>query len=164
MYELPHGLAAAPAPDPSPSAHFEHAPLTHLEQELEQDLARLPQTSYTLATILVIHKEELWLSFHDVTRESFCWPVVRAHWLPAGKLRGATRINSVIRGVQIGAQSYSFRDMSLDACIDAFVKVGLGECELSEGHVDPPGVKGAELKKWRVETPLSYFEEHPQEV
>ncbi len=26
--------------------------------------------------------------------------------VPAGKLRGATMINSVIRGVQIGAQSY----------------------------------------------------------
>ena len=50
--------------------------------------------------------------------------------VPAGKLRGATMINSVIRGVQIGAQSYSFRDRPLDACIDAFREVGLGECEL----------------------------------
>lgn len=78
--------------------------------------------------------------------------------VPVGKLRGATRINSVVRGVQIGAQSYSFRDMPLDGCIDGFVKVGLGECELFEGHVDPPGVKGADLKKWRVEAPISYFE------
>ena len=79
--------------------------------------------------------------------------------VPAGKLRGATRINSVIRGVQIGAQSYSFRDRPLDACIEAFQAVGLGECELFEGHVDPPGLKGEELKKWRLEAPLSTFKE-----
>jgi len=79
--------------------------------------------------------------------------------VPAGKLRGATQINSVIRGVQIGAQSYSFRDRPLDACIEAFQAVGLGECELFEGHVDPPGLKGEELKKWRLEAPLSTFKE-----
>ncbi len=77
--------------------------------------------------------------------------------VPAGKLRGATMINSAIRGVQIGAQSYSFRDFPLDGCIDAFRKVGLGECELFDGHVVPPGLQGDELKKWRLETPLSYF-------
>jgi sugar phosphate isomerase/epimerase len=79
--------------------------------------------------------------------------------IPVGKLRGASRINSVIRGVQIGAQSYSFRDRPLDACIEAFQTVGLGECELFEGHVDPPGLKGEELKKWRVEAPLSTFKD-----
>ena len=77
--------------------------------------------------------------------------------VPAGKLRGATMINSVIRGVQIGAQSYSFRDRPLDACTQAFQTVGLGECELFEGHVVPPGMRGPDLKKWRLETPLSYF-------
>ena len=76
-----------------------------------------------------------------------------------GKLRGAAMINSVIRGVQIGAQSYSFRDRPLDACIEAFQTVGLGECELFEGHVDPPGLKGPALKKWRLEAPLSSFKE-----
>jgi sugar phosphate isomerase/epimerase len=78
--------------------------------------------------------------------------------VPAGKLFAA-RINSVIRGVQIGAQSYSFRDMSLDGCIDAFRQVGLGECELYEGHVDPKNLKGEELKKWRLEEPLSTFKD-----
>src|SRR5271157_2235981 len=52
--------------------------------------------------------------------------------VPAGKLRGATKINSVIRGVQIGAQSYSFRDLPQDDIIKAFQTVGLGECELSD--------------------------------
>lgn len=76
---------------------------------------------------------------------------------PSVKLLGAAWINSVIRGVQIGAQSYSFRDRGLDACIDAFKTVGLGECELFEGHVAPKGLKGPDLKKWRLETPMTYF-------
>ena len=60
--------------------------------------------------------------------------------VPAGKLRGATMINSVIRGVQIGAQSYSFRELrDPDAIIKAFQTVGLGECELSSGGEPPKG-------------------------
>lgn len=70
----------------------------------------------------------------------------------------AAKINSKFGGVQIGAQSYSFRDRSLDACIDALKEVGLGECELWQGHVEPTVERGAEgraaLKKWRLETPL----------
>jgi sugar phosphate isomerase/epimerase len=79
--------------------------------------------------------------------------------VPAGKLRGATKINSVIRGVQIGAQSYSFRDLPQDDIIKAFQTVGLGECELSDMQLMPPGLNGEETKKWRMETPLSYFQE-----
>ncbi|HEV2233296.1 MAG TPA: sugar phosphate isomerase/epimerase [Terriglobia bacterium] len=83
-----------------------------------------------------------------------------AAWLAAGKLAlGAKRIDSVVRGVQIGAQSYSFRDRPLDACIEAFQAVGLGECELFTGHTDPKGVYGEALKKWRLETPLSHWQE-----
>jgi sugar phosphate isomerase/epimerase len=77
--------------------------------------------------------------------------------VPAGKLRGATQINSVIRGVQIGAQSYSFRDLPQYGIIKAFQTVGLGECELSSG-VEPPNVKGPEVDKWLAEAPLDYFE------
>ena len=47
-------------------------------------------------------------------------------------------INSVIHGVQIGAQSYSFRDLPLDGCIEAYRSTGLGECELWEGTLIPP--------------------------
>jgi sugar phosphate isomerase/epimerase len=70
--------------------------------------------------------------------------------VPAGKLRGATMINSVVRGVQIGAQSYSFRDLrEPDAIIKAFQTVGLGECELSSGGEPPKG----------KDVPLDYFKE-----
>lgn len=80
-------------------------------------------------------------------------------WVASRGLRGAEKINSVVRGVQLGAQSYSFRDRPLDAAIDAFRECGLGECELSEVHVQPPSHKYEELKKWRLEVPLSAFTE-----
>ena len=77
--------------------------------------------------------------------------------LPAEKLLGAEKINSVIRGVQIGAQSYSFRDRPLDQAIEAFRTVGLGECELFQGHVEPRDLHGEQLTQWRLSAPLSTF-------
>jgi sugar phosphate isomerase/epimerase len=70
-------------------------------------------------------------------------------------------IDSVVRGVQIGAQSYSFRDRPLDACIQAYITVGLGECELFQGHVEPAEnrVNRDKLREWRLDTPLSYFQD-----
>ena len=73
-------------------------------------------------------------------------------------------INSVIRGVQIGAQSYSFRDLPLDGCIDAYRLVGLGECELWEGTLIPPEiVRDAKAsRKWRLTVPLKTIAEARQ--
>ena len=68
-------------------------------------------------------------------------------------------IDSVVRGVQIGAQSYSFRDRPLDAAIKAYQDVGLGEAELWQGHVEPDEEKTSRdaLRDWRLKTPLSFF-------
>ena len=64
--------------------------------------------------------------------------------------------NSIVDGVQIGAQSYSFRDRSLDEAIKAMVEVGLSECELWQGHVEPK-LKGPELSAWRKTVSLDTF-------
>ncbi len=64
--------------------------------------------------------------------------------------------NSVVDGVQIGAQSYSFRDRSLDDAIQGMLEVGLSEVELWQGHVEPK-LKAAELSKWRLSEPLDTF-------
>lgn len=77
--------------------------------------------------------------------------------LPAG-----AAINSRLSGVQIGVQSYSFRDRPLDAMISAMVEIGLGECELWQGHVEPRGKstdRRAELRTWRTTVPLDYFKD-----
>jgi hypothetical protein len=66
--------------------------------------------------------------------------------------------NSVVNGVQIGVQSYSFRDRSFEEAIQAIVDVGINSCELWQGHLEPKGLGGEALRKWRLETPLSFFE------
>ena len=78
---------------------------------------------------------------------------------PTRELLSVTKIDSVVRGVQIGAQAYSFRDRPLDECIAAFREVGLGECELSEIHFQKANTHGPDLNQWRLDTPLSYFQE-----
>jgi sugar phosphate isomerase/epimerase len=85
-------------------------------------------------------------------------------------------IDSKIDGVQLGVQSYSFRDLSLDDAIKAMVADGLGDCELfashiEGGHTDQSPMAGfhnhltresfmardAEMRKWRLTVPTDYF-------
>src|SRR6266478_4708396 len=65
--------------------------------------------------------------------------------------------NSKIGAVQIGVQSYSFRDRPLDEAIKGMVEVGLGECEMWQGHVEPQGVPREELRKWRTTVSMDAF-------
>ncbi len=69
----------------------------------------------------------------------------------------ANKLDSKIDGVWIGAQSYSFRAMDggLDDAIKAMTSIGLSECELWQGHVEPKSEgRGKEareaLRKWRL--------------
>src|SRR2546429_103975 len=86
------------------------------------------------------------------------------------------KIDSTISGVQLGVQSYSFRDRSLDAAMQGMVVDGLGECELYSPHIEPAQprpqrAEGApasdqaaraaartaareELRKWRLTVPM----------
>jgi sugar phosphate isomerase/epimerase len=65
------------------------------------------------------------------------------------------KINSRIDGVRLGVQTYSFRDLPLDAVIHSIAAEGLGECELFSPHIEgghtdrapmagmrPPGANG----------------------
>jgi sugar phosphate isomerase/epimerase len=78
--------------------------------------------------------------------------------MPASHLL-VNRIDSKFNGVQLGVQSYSFRDLPLDSAIAAMREIGIGECELFMGHVEPQNLEGTALKDWRLKTPLSYFRE-----
>lgn len=71
-------------------------------------------------------------------------------------LWGAEWIDSVVRGVQIGAQSYSFRPEPLPQVIDGYREVGLGEAEVWQGTIEPDMLR-ADLRHWRETVPLSYF-------
>jgi sugar phosphate isomerase/epimerase len=56
--------------------------------------------------------------------------------------------DSNVKGVRIGAQSYSFRSMPLDEAIKAMSDIGLSYVELWQGHVEPKDRE--EIKKWRT--------------
>ena len=79
---------------------------------------------------------------------------------PLVKAFGAKVIDSKIAGVQIGAQSYSFRNIvkpDPEAVIRAFVATGLGEAELMSEHCEAlagaPQAGGREpLAQWRSAT------------
>jgi sugar phosphate isomerase/epimerase len=60
-------------------------------------------------------------------------------------------------GVQIGVQSYSFRDRPLDDAIKGMVEVGLSECELWQGHIEPQGVPREELRNGGPPVSLDTF-------
>jgi sugar phosphate isomerase/epimerase len=77
--------------------------------------------------------------------------------LTAAAVEGARKIDSKIAGVQIGAQTYSFRDRPLDACIAAMKEIGLGEAELYNGHIEPKDPDA--LKEFRKNPPLDQMRE-----
>lgn len=91
-------------------------------------------------------------------------------------------IDSKVSGVRLGVQSYSFRELPrpeggdlVDVVIKAMTACGLGECELFAPHIEPRQTFGrgrpapgspeaekaekarAELRAWRVDTPLDHF-------
>lgn len=65
------------------------------------------------------------------------------------------KIDSNINGVMLGAQTYSFRDRSLDDCINAMKEIGIGYAELYQGHVEPRDPTA--LKAWRTSASLGEF-------
>jgi sugar phosphate isomerase/epimerase len=87
--------------------------------------------------------------------------------------QGPSRINSKVNGVQIGVQSYSFRRLSLDDAVKAMAQIGIGECELWSGHVEPrsgPPPEGGmtpemrrqrqeETRKWRLTVSFDHFKD-----
>jgi sugar phosphate isomerase/epimerase len=83
------------------------------------------------------------------------------------RLSGRTQTNSTIAGVRIGTQSYSFRSQPLDQAIESMRTIGLGFCELWQGHIETrdrigatEGVNRREaLRRWRLTVPLETFAE-----
>jgi sugar phosphate isomerase/epimerase len=77
------------------------------------------------------------------------------------------KIDSTVAGVQLGAQSYSFRDRPLDGVIAGLAAAGLGSCELWQDHLERDATASVQgdaakrdaLRKWRLTVPLETFED-----
>jgi sugar phosphate isomerase/epimerase len=107
--------------------------------------------------------------WHKVMAGGLAGALVRP-WTAEGAWRSGTGgsglIDSTIQGVQIGVQSYSFRDRPLDKAIEGMVTAGIGSCELWQDHIErdaAPGLKPDSpeqreaLRKWRLTVPLDHF-------
>lgn len=69
----------------------------------------------------------------------------------AASLPLSAKPDSKIQGVRIGAQTYSFRDRSVDDAIAAIADIGISYVELWQGHIEPKrGTPPEELKRWRT--------------
>jgi sugar phosphate isomerase/epimerase len=71
------------------------------------------------------------------------------------------RLDSTIRGVQIGVQSFSFRSLpDIDQIITAMVQIGLGSVELMSNHAEAAAgaPAGAEpIRRWRTSASMDLF-------
>src|SRR5262245_6218506 len=92
--------------------------------------------------------------------------------------------SSVVNGVHLGVQTYSFRDLprtagakdAVDVVIKSMTECGLSECELFSPQLEPvfdAGARGRrgdppspqavkareDVRKWRLETPIDHFRE-----
>ena len=74
-----------------------------------------------------------------------------------GARAAASKPDSKFGNVQVGVQSYSFRDRPLDAAIAGMVEAGINCCELTSGHAEPQKISREELCKWRLSVPLDHF-------
>ena len=97
------------------------------------------------------------------------WVTTVAASLVAGPVaRLSAQTGSVVAGVRIGAQTYTFRDRPIAQVPVAFGAIGLSIAELWSGHVETRDAIGAVadttavarrdlLRAWRTKTPLSHF-------
>jgi sugar phosphate isomerase/epimerase len=90
-----------------------------------------------------------------ISRRGFCKLGLSA--LPVAA--AASKIDSTVHGVRIGASGYSFQALSLDDSIQAMRQIGLGATEVWFRHVEPARgrLSREQLRKWRLSVPLDRF-------
>ena len=73
-------------------------------------------------------------------------------------------VDSKVKGVRLGVQTYSFRDLrrpeggdAVDVIIQSMTACALGECELWSPQIEPAKKTREDLRAWRLTTPLDHF-------
>lgn len=86
--------------------------------------------------------------------------------LPTTMFAKTKMIDSRVKGVLIGAQSYSFRDRPVEKVAEAMAAAGLGSCELWDGgHVSPASFPDTKLsrrdalREWRIQNGVNRCKE-----
>jgi sugar phosphate isomerase/epimerase len=100
------------------------------------------------------------------SRRRFCGIALGALPWASTAFAATKKIDSVVRGIQWGLQSYSFTGAPMEGILDLVIKgmveAGLGECDIFSPQLEPPELRGQsrdERARWRATAPLSYFEE-----
>ena len=85
-----------------------------------------------------------------ISRRTFHKMAVAARPLSMAR---AAKLNSVVDGVHLGVQTYSYRELPLDSHVDAVIRAmtqnGLSECELFAQQVARETVKGPQEEIFR---------------
>ena len=69
----------------------------------------------------------------------------------------AVTLKAAPETVELGIQSFSFKDRPFDAMLDACKEAGSKSIELWSGHIEPPRSEGRErLREWRIDEGESY--------
>jgi sugar phosphate isomerase/epimerase len=71
----------------------------------------------------------------------------------------ASKIRSVVDGLHIGIQTFSFRGLRYPDLVAAIQQVGVGECELFSVQVEPTAADQPDIMKWRDTVSLDYFKD-----
>lgn len=71
---------------------------------------------------------------------------------------GLTAAPAHIGGIEAGIQSFCFNDRPFEAMLDAVAATGARSLELWQGHLEPRGVAREQVRQWRKQTPLTFFE------
>jgi sugar phosphate isomerase/epimerase len=66
-------------------------------------------------------------------------------------------VSSTVRGVVLGANTYSLSSLPLDDAIKAMAAIGFGEAELHPNHIEPKTEPREKLRHWRLTVPLDLF-------
>jgi len=72
----------------------------------------------------------------------------------------AVKPDKNFKNVIIGVQTYSLRDRDVNQCLTALQELKINTVEMFSGHVEPRFPRETpreEVRKWRLETPLSHF-------